>query len=53
MEKMCFDLNAARRRMRKIFGMVNVYHVKMSWGKVKLDSVITKSLGKMDQEVLS
>lgn len=27
MEKMCFDLNAARRRMRKIFGMVNVYHV--------------------------
>lgn len=26
--------------------------IKMSWGKVKLDSVITKSLGKMDQEVL-
>jgi len=24
--------------------------IKMAWGKVKLDSVITKSLGKMDQE---
>lgn len=25
--------------------------IKVSWDKVKLDSVITKSIGKMDQEV--
>ena len=59
-----FDLKMElRRRRKKILGMVTVSScnqnrtlmlnevIKMSWGKVKLESVITKS-GKMDREVV-